>query len=132
MGYFTKRQSQSTLNQAQHLRRGQQAERMALRFLKRQSLRLIMRNYRCSRGEIDLIMREAEMLVFVEVRYRQQHSHGDSLESITPQKQQRIRLAAQHYLQQRDLCYKVALRFDTVTFNGSIKLSTAQWIKNAF
>ena len=50
--------------------KGQYYEDLALRFLQAQGLSLVARNYRCGSGEIDLIMRSGQYLVFVEVRYR--------------------------------------------------------------
>ncbi|MCG8115726.1 MAG: YraN family protein, partial [Candidatus Thiodiazotropha endolucinida] len=56
---------------AKHLEYGQQAEQQALDFLQSRGLRLQERNFRCKTGEIDLVMRDAGTLVFVEVRFRQ-------------------------------------------------------------
>ena len=109
--------------------RGAHAEQQACRFLCRHGLRLIERNYRCRRGEIDLIMRDAGNLVFVEVRYRRQSRYGSGLESVDRNKQHRISLCAARYLQQHPGHADRPARFDVVAVmpDGSI-----EWIRNAF
>ncbi len=59
-----------------HKATGDHAELLACRYLQRHGLRLLTRNFHCRRGEIDLIMRDGDSLVFVEVRYRQQVRFG--------------------------------------------------------
>ena len=51
-------------------------ERQAEKYLQQQGLNLILRNYQCKVGEIDLIMRDQKTLVFVEVRYRRSNHYG--------------------------------------------------------
>ena len=107
---------------------GDQAEQRALSYLQRQGLRLRIKNYRCSCGEIDLIMQDHEHLIFVEVRLRLNRHFGNSFETITRKKQQRIIRAALHYLQtQQNADY--ACRFDAIGINNNNKI---EWIKNAF
>src|SRR5438309_9353337 len=79
---------------------GERGERAAARFLRRQGLRVLLRGYRARSGEIDLIAREGEILVFVEVKARRQ---GVPAEAVTPEKQRRITLAALHFLRKYDL-----------------------------
>src|SRR5215813_7945273 len=107
--------------------RGMQYEEEALRFLRREGLRLEERNYTCRLGEIDLVMRDGATLVFVEVRMRRNHSFGAAAESITPRKRARLLAAARHYLAGRramPMC-----RFDAVLINNK---GTPEWIKDAF
>lgn len=79
--------------------RGEQAESRALAYLERQGLVLVVRNYRCKGGELDLVMRAPDgTLVFVEVRSRSSDRFGGAAASITPTKQRRILQAANHYL----------------------------------
>lgn len=113
-------------------RRGAHAEDQACRYLQRHGLRLIERNYRSRRGEIDLIMRDADNLVFVEVRYRRQHRYGSGLESVDRRKQQRIIACAAYYLHSHPQAASLAARFDVVALtpdNGSLRID---WIRNAF
>lgn len=109
--------------------KGSDAERCAEIFLLHQHLRLLERNYRCRFGEIDLIMRDGEVLVFVEVRLRTSLVFGGAAASITPVKQAKLLRTAQHYL----AGFKAIppCRFDAVLLSNS-KGGKIEWIKNAF
>lgn len=112
--------------------RGANAEEQACRYLQQQGLRLIARNYRSRRGEIDLIMQDADNLVFVEVRYRRQSRYGSGLESVGWRKQRRIVACAAHYLHCHPLTARLAARFDVVALSpgdGGVRI---EWIRNAF
>ncbi|WP_211824670.1 YraN family protein [Kistimonas asteriae] len=114
---------------------GNRAEQAAQRFLAKQGLTLIARNYAWRGGELDLVMKDTDTLVFIEVRYRAQDGFGSSAESITWQKQQKLIRTAQHFLQQHRLTDKSACRFDIITAKpDSSRRGTLQigWIKNAF
>ncbi|BAO43491.1 YraN family protein [Thiolapillus brandeum] len=111
---------------APHLRKGEAAESLACRWLQRQGLTLRARNYRCKSGEIDLIMEQGKVLVFVEVRYRSHPGYGSAAESVTPAKQQKLLRTAQHYLQQ--LPHTPACRFDIIGIDPEHHI---QWIRNA-
>lgn len=120
---------------------GQQIEGLVCGYLRRQKLKLIVRNYRCRLGEIDLIMQDQSTLVFIEVRYRQHDNFGSSLESVNLIKQNKIIKTAEYYLLSQQLSEKMACRFDVVGVKLSTeklanisKLDSAQveWIKNAF
>jgi len=108
---------------------GQAAERKAYYYLQRQGLKLIKRNYRCRMGEIDLIMRDYNAIVFVEVRMRTSSLFGQSIETVHYQKQQRIIKAAQCFLLQRFQYRHLNGRFDVVGIDNHSKIT---WIKNAF
>lgn len=97
-------------------RKGADAEQLAADYLKARGLSLVTRNYRCRGGEIDLILKEGEVLVFVEVRARASGDFGGAAASITAAKQARIRLAAQHYLQRHGI--DAPCRFDAVLLQG--------------
>jgi putative endonuclease len=113
--------------------RGDDAERIAERYLMQQGLKLLVRNYHCRYGEIDLIMQHAEALVFVEVKLRKTASgkvnFGGGLASITPSKQAKIIATAQHYLS--SLKQPPPCRFDAVVLNG-LSLRDVEWLPNAF
>jgi len=79
---------------------GNRAEATACDYLQRQGLKLVERNYLCKRGEIDLIMRDGQDTVFVEVRYRRSDRFGSSAESVDWRKQAKLLATAEHYLQQ--------------------------------
>lgn len=110
--------------------KGNKIEKLAETFLRQQGLKTVTRNYQIRGGEIDLIMKDGKALVFIEVRYRKSSSHGTGAESVTLQKQQKLRLAAQHYLQQHHLNSEPDCRFDVISASGEpIEFF---WIKNAF
>ncbi len=104
---------------------GAAGEDQALAYLQQQGLRLVERNFRCKMGEIDLIMREDGVLVFVEVRARADGRHGGAAASITPAKQRRLIRAAQFYLQR--LRTLPACRFDVIAIDGEV----LHWLSNA-
>lgn len=110
--------------------RGRWGEDFACAYLERQGLRLISRNYSSRYGEIDLIMQQQQILVFVEVRYRRSASHGSSAESVNFRKQQKIILTAQEYLQ--TLSEMPMCRFDVLAIMGLMQAATAEWIQDAF
>lgn len=119
------------LNIPVHLQQGRQAENYACRYLKKRGFKLLTRNYRTSFGEIDLIMRQDEILIFVEVRYRSNAVHGSPAETIDARKQKRLRACAEHYLQHHKSALGSSCRFDVVAFTGDFRDQNTIWIKDA-
>lgn len=110
--------------------RGQAAEDLACAYLSARGLSLLERNYRCTRGEIDLIMRDAQgATVFVEVRLRRDTRFGGALASIDHRKQGRLAATALHYLQRHTALSRIPCRFDVVCVTPP---SAVEWIANAF
>lgn len=107
---------------------GFEAEKIAATFLLDHGLKLVTQNYHCKYGEIDLIMKDAKTLVFIEVRLRSNSQFGNAATSITPQKQQKLILTAQHYLQQYGDCL---CRFDAVLMD-KVDTQHIEWVRNAF
>lgn len=105
--------------------RGDAAEARALAWLQARGLRCLARNYRCRLGEIDLIMQDGDTVVFVEVRQRRSARFGGAAASITPAKQARLTLTAEHYLQ--TLSSVPPCRFDAVLFDGA---QPPHWVQN--
>jgi putative endonuclease len=105
---------------------GGDAEERAARFLAHRGLAIVMRNYRTRAGEIDLIAREGETLVFVEVRMRSSDRFGGALASITPRKRRRIVAAARQFLMR--VPRVPPCRFDVV----AIDYGEPEWIRGAF
>jgi len=95
---------------------GRLAEDRALAYLQTQGLVLIKRNFRSRRGEIDLIMRDADTLVFVEVRQRRSREFGDAAASITAVKRARLGRCAEFFLQRYPSAS--SCRFDAVCIDG--------------
>ncbi len=106
------------------------AEALACHYLEAQGLSLVMRNFRCRWGELDLIMRDNEQLVFVEVRSRRNTRYGTPAESITHAKQQRLLRAAAFYLQHQRL--NLSCRFDVVAIVQPDGNAQVEWIRDAF
>ena len=95
---------------------GRLAEDRALVYLQQQGLVCVTRNYACRYGEIDLVMKEASLLVFVEVRWRTNPTFGGAAASVSQAKQQRILRTAEHYLMRYRS--QPACRFDLVAIDG--------------
>lgn len=108
---------------------GNDAESLACARLEQAGLRLLCRNYRCSRGEIDLVMDDDGTVVFVEVRYRRSSAFGSAAESVDQRKQSRLLAAAQHYLLHNQ--NEAPCRFDVVAFNG-LTNPEMDWLRDAF
>ena len=105
---------------------GGDGEMRAEEFLGRQGLAIVARNYRTRLGEIDLIARDGDTLVFVEVRLRTDARFGGAAASITPRKQRRIVAAARQYL--AGLRRVPPCRFDVVALDGD----APEWLRGAF
>jgi len=111
---------------------GQQGESAALAFLQQQGLELIARNHRCRFGEVDLVMRDGVVLVFVEVRYRADDRFGDGAATVTRRKQRRIILAARHFLAGLRVSVLPPCRFDVVSISQRNYTTPIAWIRDAF
>tara|TARA_B110000046_G_C13025317_1_gene413663 strand:+ start:3114 stop:3503 length:390 start_codon:yes stop_codon:yes gene_type:complete len=112
---------------------GAAAEQLACEYLMNKGLSLLARNFRTARGEIDLIMQDNIVLVFVEVRFRKSNKFGSAEESITRKKCARLTAAAAAYMQHQRFGNNTIARFDAVAISPSqfnkldFKLN---WIKN--
>jgi putative endonuclease len=113
---------------------GNQAEQLALNYLRKRGLLLIKQNYLTSMGEIDIIMLDKcnQDLVFVEVRYRSNVSFGSAVDSVTSDKQIKIIHTAQLFLQQHRKYQDFICRFDVLGVESNLKYPNFFWIKDAF
>jgi len=107
---------------------GVAAEALAARFLERQGLAIVDRNYRCRAGEIDLVDRDGPTLVFVEVRFRRSHAFGGAGASVDAAKRRRILRAAKHYLAERP---DQPCRCDVVLLDR-LDPAHVEWLRDAF
>lgn len=123
--------SASTTSYAPHAR-GHAAEDLALRHLEQHGLQLVTRNFRCTRGEIDLIMRQDATLVFVEVRARRNDTYGSGADSVDARKQAKLNAAAAFYLQQHAALANSPCRFDVVAISFASDPPQLDWIPDAF
>lgn len=97
---------------------GSRYEQRAAQYLEEQGYQILERNYRCRLGEIDLVARDGNYLVFVEVKYRMDERAGYGLESVDVKKQRRIVRAASWYLCEKHIREGQPCRFDVVSFFG--------------
>ena len=112
--------------------RGAQVEQAACRLLQRQGLHHLHSNFRARTGELDLIMLDADCVVFVEVRYRRSERFGGAAMSIDSRKQHRLRRTAEYYLRRHPRLAQQPCRFDVVCASGSPADPDLQWIRRAF
>ncbi len=115
-----------------HLDLGVKSEQQACEYLLKRSLTLIEKNYNTRYGEIDLVMKEGDELVFVEVRSRYKNNYADAIESITPSKQKKLRFTAEHYLNKHYQNHPPTCRFDVVAIDLTQTEFSIEWIKDAF
>jgi putative endonuclease len=92
---------------------GDYGERLAARFLEDHGLQVIDRNWRCAHGELDLVARDGDCLVFCEVKTRRSARFGDPLEAVTGQKAVRLRRLAAAWLRAHDV-HGARVRIDVV------------------
>lgn len=111
---------------------GDSWEQYALDFLIAKKLTLIDKNVHSRLGEIDLIMRDGQYIVFIEVKFRKNNRFGGAISAVSQAKQQKIRKTAEFFLQQQGLnTYNTASRFDVVAIEGNFNPKIT-WLKNAF
>ena len=111
---------------------GDEAEQLTLNHLIKAGLKLVEQNARSVYGEIDIIMRDGQEWVFVEVRYRRSQHYGGGLESVSYQKQRKLIKTAQHYIQSHQSALFDSCRFDVVELSGELNAANINWIQDAF
>lgn len=112
---------------------GQKAEDLAVEFLRGRGLQILLRNFRRRSGEIDIVAREGDDLIIVEVRARSSGRYGGAAASVDWRKQQRIARASHLLLLQHRELAKCRARFDVVTVAGmGDGAPRMRWIKHAF
>jgi len=110
---------------------GKEGERIAERYLLKKGYKLVERNYRCPSGELDLIVLDRRVVVFVEVKTRTGHAFGTPFEAVEFRKQQKMTQAAQYFLAQKGLQQRDA-RFDVVGISWPGRQPVVEHIENAF
>lgn len=115
---------------------GAHYEDVALAHLQRAGLELIERNFRCRYGELDLIVRDGEIVVFVEVRYRRgggsRDGYGGGVDSVGAAKRAKLVRTAGVYLAQRSRLASRACRFDVLAIADGAGGPEVDWRRNAF
>ena len=112
---------------------GQAAETIAAHFLRAQGLEILERNYLRRLGELDIVARQGDVLVIIEVRTRSDTRFGGAAASVGRSKQRRVVRAAKQLLQQRRDLAGLPARFDVlVVHEPECKNQRVQWIQHAF
>ncbi|MFT3789827.1 MAG: YraN family protein [Rudaea sp.] len=111
---------------------GELWEDAALVHLRHAGLRLVARNFRSRYGEIDLVVRDGDALVFVEVRYRHDAAQGDGTASVGASKRRKLVRTAQIFLQTHPHFAALPCRFDVVGCAGTPQRPEFEWTRNAF
>jgi len=111
--------------------KGRKGEEEACAFLVARGFRVLEKNYMIRGGEIDIIARADDTIVFLEVKRRSSLRKGRPAESVTPTKQQKIVTAAMHYLKKKGW-YDLRVRFDVVEIVKMDGGTEIRLIENAF
>jgi putative endonuclease len=111
---------------------GSKGEDLAVRFLKKKGFTVIERNFHCPAGEIDLVAREGDTLVFVEIKARSSSEYGLPQDAVDRFKQKKIIQAARVYLAEHRLNEEIPARFDVVAIHVRPSGHTIELIKDAF
>ncbi len=108
-------------------------EQFAERHLSEQGLKPFTQNFHSRHGEIDLIMKDNDMIVFIEVKYRKNNLFGGAIAAVTAEKQQKLAKTAKFFLHQQGLNeYNTTCRFDVIAIEGDANHPDISWLKNAF
>lgn len=115
----------------ERLELGELGEELALRKIKGLGYKKITRNYRCPLGEVDVIARDGDTLVFIEIKTRKGKSIAYAKEAVTARKKRQLSKVALAYMKSND-CYGVKARFDVVAVSLGWDEPQIEVIKNAF
>ena len=110
---------------------GKIGEDIAIDFLKKKGYKIIERNYKCVFGEVDIVARDRDDIVFVEVKSRRSEYFGDPTDAVDFNKQKKISKIALNYLNEKRLDNHDA-RFDVIAIKLSPNGKTVELIENAF
>lgn len=106
---------------------GSDGEEKAVQYLVQQGCSIIMTNYTCKIGEIDIIAKDEETVLFIEVKWRKNIKMGRPYEAVNYPKQMKVIKSAMLYAQQKNL-FEKPMRFDVIEIVGE----EISWLKNAF
>lgn len=107
---------------------GKVFEERAVLFLQEKGYQILERNFYTKSGEIDIVAKDGEYIVFVEVKYRKNKTAGNALDAVTLEKQKRLYAAAKVYLYVKKYRMDLPCRFDVIAFQGEEPVH----IENAF
>ena len=107
---------------------GSDKEKLAVEYLKENNIEILAMNYRSKRGEIDIIGKDGDYYVFVEVKYRSSITYGYPEEAVTYSKQRTIRSVATYFMLTHNIPMESPVRFDVISILGN----QIKYIRNAF
>jgi len=107
-------------------------EDLACNYLTNQGCRIIVRNFRCRQGEIDIIAKDGMYLCFIEVKFRRNADFGQPQEAVNISKQRKISKVSRFYLYSKKLSFDIPIRYDVIAVSVNEGITTFNWIKNAF
>lgn len=108
---------------------GQEGEDLASQIIEKDGLKILVRNFRCPIGEMDIIAIEGERLIFIEVRTRSTQKFGWGEESIQPKKRIRLQRIAEYYILSRKYKEWPPIRFDLIAIRWDEKNPQSNWIR---
>lgn len=110
--------------------RGRLGEDIAVEALRKRGYRILIRNYRFGKAEVDIIAQKDSVLAFVEVKWRSNNLFGDPQNFVSKQQQKRLIAAADHYVRSNDL--DINVRFDVVTILEKKQIVKSKLSKTLF
>jgi putative endonuclease len=110
---------------------GKDGEQIAVKYLKSNGFKILDTNFRCAIGEIDIVAKEKDIIVFIEVKTRQSDTFTEPFESVGKRKQAKIKDLAEHYMQDKDYL-DCDIRFDVLSITAKDKDTKIEHIKDAF
>lgn len=112
---------------------GQATETFAQQYLMQHGLDFVDKNVHCRQGEIDLVMKDQQTFVFVEVKFRKNNHFGGAIGAVSQTKQNKIKHCVAFFLHKAKLNeYNTPCRFDVIALEGDINQPQVTWLKNAF
>ena len=111
---------------------GDYYESLACAYLKKNGAKVIDRNYRALRGEIDIIAMDGKYLSFIEVKYRRDSGFGSPEDAVTFSKQRQICKLSKLYLYSKNKSFDIPIRYDVIAITDIDNTATIRWYKNAF
>lgn len=107
---------------------GSEKEKLACRYLEEKGYEIVATNYWCRSAELDIVARDGEVLVFVEVKYRKNREFGGGISAVSQKKIRNISRCARYYIYKETISPDMPMRFDVIALDGD----EVTHIENAF
>ena len=112
---------------------GRVGEKQAVKYLKKRKIKILEKNYVTPIGEIDIIAKEKDTLLFIEVKTRTNTLYGEPIESVTPYKQGHIIRVAEYYMKMHDVDFdETPCRFDVIEVKNDNGINEINHVEDAF